>query len=383
MYRTISACQPYPSIRALCFTALFFGSAAAQDAQRGAMLYMRLPNDVASCVSCHGPDPGQNHNNILRAADSPATLVKVINTTSRMGYLRSELSDADTRDITAFLGAVVRTLRDTSAMQVWPWTLEFGSMLPGQDSATQWVRIRNPSSSKPLPVERIATNSPDVSLTHACPPLLAQGASCDVKVQLRPSARGLQRAALQLSAGGQTSVVGIVGYGASLPVSALTWSPLGNVELTAAQGGLARTSLTLHNTGTMPAVLALTSISGPQADQFRIESGCANGSVVQAGTSCTLTLSYMANLFPQSAAVLQLRSDQTNPPAVLLQGSSTAAAVPVSPTNPPLATGGSAGGCASTTSQSHHRDATLWIALIAAILLVAGRRQSVKPFTLG
>ena len=78
-----------PGILAL---APFCTPAAAQDAVQGAMLYMRLANDTRACVSCHGPDPGVNPNNILRAADSPNTLVKVMSTVSAMGFLSSQLN---------------------------------------------------------------------------------------------------------------------------------------------------------------------------------------------------------------------------------------------------------------------------------------------------
>ena len=39
-----------------------------QDAAEGARLYVRTAQEGASCVSCHGPDPATNPNNILRAA---------------------------------------------------------------------------------------------------------------------------------------------------------------------------------------------------------------------------------------------------------------------------------------------------------------------------
>jgi cytochrome c553 len=363
-----------PSATALCLTALFSYGTPAQDVQRGAMLYMRLPNDVTSCVSCHGPDPGQNHNNILRAADNPATLVKVINTTSRMGYLSAELSEADTRDITGFLGSVVRSQSEGTLVRLWPVTMDFGNIAPGLNSGSQVVRIANPSISDPLRIDSIVVNSPHTSFQHNCPTTLGGGASCDVTLVMRPGNAGLHRAALQISAAGQTSVAGMVGYGASEPVSALTWTSPESVTMTVQQGSVGQTSLTLDNPGPMPAVLALTSITGPQASQFRVESGCAVGTVVQSGTSCSLVVSYTADRRTESSAVLQLRSNQTNPPAVILRGTST----PL-PGSDPVVTqpspGGSASGCASTSNVSHSRDVSLWAALIAAALLAFSRRK--------
>lgn len=123
----------------------------------------------------------------------------------------------------------------------------------------------------------------------------------------------------------------------------------------------------------MPAVLGLTNISGDQASQFKVESGCNIGTVLQAGTSCTLNISYVAGLIPQSHAVLQLRSDQTNPSAVRLQGTLTPqeAAEPV--LVPPGV--GSGGGCAFTSDPSRSRDITLIAALMAAALALKRKRR--------
>jgi cytochrome c553 len=112
--------------------ALALPPATAQDAANGAMLYMRLASDVRACVSCHGPDPGQNHNNILRAADDPAALTRVLNTVSAMGFLRSRLSDSDIADVSAFLGTVTRLNAPASPLRLWPITMEFGMAPAGR-----------------------------------------------------------------------------------------------------------------------------------------------------------------------------------------------------------------------------------------------------------
>lgn len=73
----------------------------AADAERGAQLYLRRPTDAPACVSCHGPDPAGNRNNILRASDQPLALVKALGTVGVMGYLRPVLSDTDIGDLAA------------------------------------------------------------------------------------------------------------------------------------------------------------------------------------------------------------------------------------------------------------------------------------------
>ena len=204
--------------------AWWLAPAAAQNAEHGAMLYMRLANDAASCASCHGPDPSQGRNNILIAADSPQRLIKALNNISAMGYLSPQLSEADASDISAFLGSVAQTTLVTSPLRVWPWTLDFGTIQPGLESAKQWVRISNPSTTGALHIAGIAVNSTDIALATTCPLQLAPEASCDVELNMRPTSQGLHRASLQITAGGRLSVLGVVGYGASLPVSRLAWT---------------------------------------------------------------------------------------------------------------------------------------------------------------
>lgn len=64
----------------------------AQDALRGARQYLRLDAGVPSCLTCHGPDPAQGRNNLLRAADNPAALQKALNAVGAMGFLKGVLT---------------------------------------------------------------------------------------------------------------------------------------------------------------------------------------------------------------------------------------------------------------------------------------------------
>ena len=334
---------------------------------------MRLANDVASCASCHGPDPSQGRNNILIAADNSIRVVKAVNNISAMGYLSSQLSDVDANDISAFLGRVAQTTLDTSPLRVWPWTLDFGSIRTQQESAKQFVRISNPSSLTSLNISAISVNSAIMALISTCPTELAPKASCEVELRMRPTIPGLHRASLLITAGGQLSALGVVGYGATAPVSPLVWAQPATVSLSATKGNASKTTLTLSNPGPMPAVLGLANISGDQASQFKVESGCNPGTVLQAGTSCTLTISYVAGWIPQSDAVLQLRSDQTNPSSVRLQGTLTPQEVAEPVLVPPET--GSGGGCAFTSDPSRSRDMTLIATLLAAALALKRKRR--------
>ena len=361
----------------LCSSAGWLLPAHAQDAQRGAMLYMRLANNVASCASCHGPDPSQGRNNILFAADNPAKVIKSINNIGAMGYLSSQVSEADAGDISAFLGRVAQATLDASPLRVSPWTLDFGSIQPGLASAQQFIWISNPSSTGSLNISAITVNSADIALSTTCPTELAPTASCEVELNMQPTSPGLHGASVLITAGGRFSALGVVGYGATLPVSRLAWAQPTTVSLAATQGNSSSTTLTLSNPGPMPAVLGLINISGDQASQFKVDSGCALGTVVQAGTSCSLTLSYTAGVLAQSNAVLQLRSDQTNPAALRLQGTALA----VVPTDPVVVppNDSSGGGCAFTSDPNRSRDITLLAALLAAAWALRRKGRLSRP----
>lgn len=335
-----------PARALLAAMLLAAGGSHAADAARGAQLYMRTDADTRSCVSCHGPDPGQNPNNILRAADSPDTLTKVLNTVSQMGFLRSQLSDADRADIAAFLGSVTRLNAAATGIRAWPVTLDFGTLAPATDSATQSIRLANPSATQPLGLAGITVTDPQAILTHNCPAELAPATACEVQVRTRLAAAGLFRAAVQVASPALTTpvLVGLTAAGTSATPSALGWqgNPAQLRFESAAGATQVRQALVLANPGPLPAVIGLLSIVGPDAARFSIErTACAQGSVLVAGTSCEMQLIYTPGLADSTQATLQLRSDQANPPSLRLEGART----PPMPAETLPAEGG--GGCST------------------------------------
>lgn len=119
--------RPFLAALALAACAAAAQAQAAGDATRGAALYLQLPGMSTSCVGCHGPDPAANRNNLLRAADQPAALVKALNTVSAMGFLRDALDEARIADLSAYLGSVRSVAAADAPLALWPRTLEFGS----------------------------------------------------------------------------------------------------------------------------------------------------------------------------------------------------------------------------------------------------------------
>lgn len=378
--RKLNASATVRVASAILLQAAALGSSAVQaaDPARGAQLYMRTDADGRSCVACHGPDPGLNHNNILRAADAPETLTKVLNTVSAMGFLRSQLSDSDRADITAFLGAVNRLNAADAGLRMWPVTADFGATLVGKKSEVQTVRLFNPSRTAGAAITSITGSNSQLELAHNCPSVLSPSASCDVQMRLNPASAGLVRAALEVNSPAFSSPVyaGLAGSGATGPLSLLEWQPAGAVLRFdgAATQPVLRRVIALANRGSMPAVLGLTSIVGPDASAFRIESGCTQGSVLLAGTQCDLTLLYTPNQLPVVQATLQLRSDQANPASVRLEGVAPPAAAPAP--MEPLAAGGSGGGCSVGPPGQRLFDPVLALAALLAAWTLGRRRRT-------
>lgn len=354
--------------------ALAWPPANAQDAVNGALLYMRLSSDTRACLSCHGPDPGQNHNNILRAADNPAALMRVLNTVSAMGFLRSRLTDSDIADVSAFLGTVTRLNAPSSTLRLWPITMEFGLSAPVEPAASQTLRLENPSSTTPLPVMSITSSNTALAVTHDCPAVLAAQAGCDIRATLIAPDASLVRATLQVQTPSQTQLAGASGYGTQGPLGRLRWrgDPTSTVFGPGAPDSVQRQTLVLENTGVMPVVLGQTTFVGPQASQFRRESGCDAGAVLQAGRACDMVVAYTANRLPLARATLQVRGDGGNPPSLSMQGTSNveASSIPTPAAVPPE----SGGGCSVGPPGHRGGDNSLALLALAAAALAWMRR---------
>ncbi len=338
---------------------------------RGAQLYMRLDDDTRSCVSCHGPDPGVNHNNILRAADNPQTLTKVMNTVSAMGFLSSRLTEQDRADVTAFLGSITRLNAPGSTLRVFPVTVDFGSVGIGAVSAPHQVRITNGGAAA-VAIAAIESANASVDVRHACPAQLAAGSSCDVTLRLMPLAAGLLRPTLNLRVDSHPGGIQVAGTGKGVvePVSSLAWGQAAPVvAFSSADAASQVQTIRLVNPGPVPAVLGLTSIVGPAAASFRIESGCASGTTLAAGTGCDLQVVYLASALATVQASLQIRSDQGNPSGLRLEGvqSSPPPAAEVAPQ------GG--GGCSTGPARPPPGDPVLPGAVILALALLLRRAK--------
>lgn len=359
-------------------TALAAPHAAAQDAMTGAQLYLRTDAGGRSCVACHGPDPGANPNNILRAADNPDALLKALNTVSAMGFLRNEIDDEDRLHLAAFLASAAAGAAPT-APQLWPRTIEMGAATGGTASNVQPLWLRAPAD-RPLRLLTIQARPADLIVGHDCPATLPAGAACQLRVQSRGQTGLWSRGALRIDVEGeaQALVAGVSLQGVETPASLLRWDfsapALDFAQAPADADGLRRRTARLFNPGPMPANLSNATIVGPQSSQFQIEQRCAGTSQLQAGTGCDVTLAYRASALARAEAALQLRADQGNPPALLLTGTGTPGTP--APEVAPLEAPSGGGGCSTRPPGDPHADATaLALALLAAAMTWLRRRR--------
>lgn len=345
----------------------------------GAQLYLRTDAGGRSCVACHGPDPGANPNNILRAAGNPEALLKALNTVSAMGFLRAEIDDEDRGHLAAFLAAAAAGAAAT-APQLWPRAVEMGAATGGTATDVQTVWLRAPGD-RPLRLSGgIQARPADLVASHDCPALLPAGAACSVRLQLRSPSGAWTRGALRMDFEGepQPTIAGASLQGVETPVSPLRWDMAGatlDFDLAATDAdGLRRRTVRLFNPGPMPANLATATIIGPQAPQYAIEHRCTGTTQLQAGTGCEVTLTYRASALARAEAALQLRTDQGNPPALRL--SATATAVAAAPEAAPIEAPSGGGGCSTRPPGDPRADATaLALALLAAGMAWLRRRR--------
>lgn len=314
----------------------------AQDAARGAMLYMQLPNGLASCVSCHGPEPQGNRNSLLKAADNPQALTKALATVGAMSHLRAGLDEGGVQDIAAFLGGANRAAASSAALVFWPLTADFGTLGLGAAAGPQQVQLLNRGGTG-LRLNPPALHGQGFALQHDCPALLAAGARCTVRVTALALAPGWQGGAVVLGSPDWPGA-GAVALAAHVQVAAagvLQWqggAADGLLDLGALPAGQQRSvqrrlvnagpgALTL---GAPPAVAGSLSLTGDNLAPVTT-SGCAAGTVLAPTEACTLGIRLEGGSAVPVQALLQVRSSGQNPPALAL----SAGAVPPPASAPP------------------------------------------------
>ncbi len=301
-------------------------TAQAQDTARGARLYLGLPGGEASCVECHGPDPGLNRNRLLNAAQGAFAIDLALVKAAPMGYLGELLSPADRADLSAWLARVNGEVEAADGVLVWPWGVEFGRAAAGTAVPPQPVRLRNPGpgavSLSPALAPTVPGGAAGLTLAHDCPAVLPPGEGCTAWVGWVAPGTGSAQAAVVWAAGAEgLRPVGVQAAVAAVPAGRAAWSDTTSdsgtgVAVAAAPTTTARVTLALRNEGSAALTLGVPAITGPGRAAFRLEpGGCTSLAVLAPGAGCTLSLAATAPAAGQSEALLQWRNDGTHPPA--------------------------------------------------------------------
>ncbi len=201
-----------------------------------------------------------------------------------------------------------------------PTSLSFQPQLVGSTSAPQNVSLTNIGTDT-LMITSISTTG-DFAQTSNCGSSLAAGASCSITVTFSPTAAGTRTGTLLVAdnASGSPQSVTLSGSGA-YPVVGLS-----STQMTFASQQMntfsSPQSIVLSNTGAVPLTISNISTAG----DFSQTNNC--GTVVAAGASCTLSVTYGPTIVGTSNGTLSITDNAGNSPqTVSLTGSGTAPAV--------------------------------------------------------
>jgi hypothetical protein len=201
------------------------------------------------------------------------------------------------------------------AIRVTPGVLAFGTVT-APNSSTLTTTIAN-TGDAPLSILGAGVTggaASDYTALSACPAQVLPGGSCTIAVTFTPSSAGARTASLTIThnaTGGQT-VVSLTGTGAG---SSFTLSP-DPVKLGTVNRNTTKTAtVTVKNTGTTGFRITSAAVQGAQSAFFTVTGANCLGSVLAAGRSCNLTVSFRPTAATAYTGTLVVTGDSTTLPA--------------------------------------------------------------------
>lgn len=313
-----------------------------------------------NCSGCHSVASTAK---IDRGRNSPSMIRTAIANVGQMSHL-SSLSTADLEDIAAYLGNA-------------PSSLSFAPTTVGQTSATQTVTVR---ASKTAALGNLAASvSGDFARNGGtCGNTLPAKGSCTITVAFTPNTTGNRSGTLSISHDGLTTAVPIQlsGTGLAAPVATISLDATSFAfgDQTIHTTSSART-LNVSNTGTAPLNFSAITLGGAAPADYSATGGCAVGTPVAAGGSCSLALRFTPTTTGSRTASLLLASDASNGNATVTLGG-TGQAVPTPQVS--LAPAALAFGSVTVGSSSTARQVTLTNSGSAVLNITA--ITAVSPF---
>jgi sugar lactone lactonase YvrE len=192
-------------------------------------------------------------------------------------------------------------------------SLTFTGELIGLKSAAQTVTLTN-GGGNPLSISSIwltGLDAGDFQISTTCGASLAAAATCSVSVTFVPTSGGTRQATLLFS----DSVVGSpqsvmltgTGNGGVLTFGGTALSFNGSVGETSAPQ-----TVLLSNTGSFSLQLLSVWITGSNAGDFKVSTSC--GSIIAAGATCSLTVTFLPAAVGSRTAALSLTDDANGSP---------------------------------------------------------------------
>lgn len=171
-----------------------------------------------------------------------------------------------------------------------PNSLAFGNQLVGNTSPSQTVALTN-NGQRSISLSSIVAqgaNASDFTVTSACPPSLAAGASCNVTVKFRPPQYGNFTAQITItdSAAGSPQPVPMTGSGTGFELSPT------NVGFGSWPVGTTSTPQIVTLTNLAPVALPVTAVkfTGTHSANFAQTNNC--GSSLAAKSSCSISVTF-------------------------------------------------------------------------------------------
>jgi hypothetical protein len=271
-------------------------SYAASCANGNAIYHRQAAGVPISCSqsSCHGNNPDQN---AKKGAASPGTIDNALDTQNEMLGLRETLSlsfSPDIEDLAEYLffaAAGQPCPAPGPAFSAAPPSASFPSTNVGATSAPQNITITNTGTGNAATLTRSNSNATEFLASGTCTSAgsLAMGASCTLTVAFKPSGGGSRSGTYTLASGSNNVVVSFSGTGVAAAAPSVSASPtslsFGSISVGSTSG---TQTVTVSNSGSGDA----TDMSYPAAPASFIKGGTCAGSVLVAGTSCTVTFRY-------------------------------------------------------------------------------------------
>lgn len=315
-------CLTRPMAAVLLILGIVLGiahTAIAADPVRGKQLYENTPGGTASCSNstCHGPNPDQNRNGVLAAADNPQAIQDAIDANrGGMGMFQGDLSDIDLADLAAYIGNP--GAGEGPSASVSPASLSFSSTTVGEPSAASTVTLSN-SGSEALSVVSITTSGADFTVsggTCTAGGSVPAGSSCTLSVQFTPQDEGARAGTLEIAhdAAGSPDAVSLSGTGiaaataASIALSA-TSIAFGDQDL----GTVSSThSVTVTNQGDADLTFSALTLGGSHPGDFTRGGTCAVGVAVAPAASCAISFTFSPQAVGARSASLSILTNASN-----------------------------------------------------------------------